>query len=99
MVMAAHLSQRLGLIDGSFVRRLTRLIEAAGLPIKGPILPQPDPPIGAASNADRYLALMRGDKKATAGEIKFVLIDRPGSAAVRVAPDGLVRQVIDSCCE
>ena len=42
---------------------------------------------------------MRVDKKSEAGEIKFVLIDQPGSAIVRSAPDALVREVIDQCCE
>jgi 3-dehydroquinate synthase len=41
---------------------------------------------------------MRVDKKAESGEIKFVLIDRPGSAIVRGAPDALVREVIERCC-
>ena len=97
MVMAARLSQRLGLIDESLVQRLRDLIAAAGLPVVGPVLP----PAGAgdvSTNADRYLALMRVDKKASAGEIRFVVIDQPGSAAVQTAPDALVRQVIDSCC-
>ena len=91
MVMAAHLSQRLGLVDMAFVARLSGLIERAGLPCVGPQLSQAD-------NAGRYLALMRGDKKAEAGEIKFVVIDKPGSAALRTAPDALVREVIDQCC-
>ena len=39
------------------------------------------------------------DKKSEAGEIKVVLIDKPGSAVVRGAPDALVREVIDQCCE
>jgi len=98
MVMAARLSQRLGLIDELLVQRLTNLVKAAGLPITGPRLP----PMRAGdvmSNADRYLALMRVDKKASEGEIRFVVIDRPGSAVVQTAPDALVRQVIDSCCE
>ena len=38
MVMAAHLSLRLGLVDAAFVARLTRLIERAGLPVVGPRL-------------------------------------------------------------
>jgi 3-dehydroquinate synthase len=38
------------------------------------------------------------DKKAEGGEIRFVLIDGPGRALVRAAPDVLVRQVIDRCC-
>ena len=46
----------------------------------------------------RPLSLMRVDKKAEGGEIKFVVIDKPGSAAVRSAPDDVVRQVIDACC-
>jgi 3-dehydroquinate synthase len=91
MVMAAHLSQRLGLIDMALVQRLTALVQRAGLPTVGAVL---DP----ADNAGRYLQLMRVDKKAEAGEIKFVLIDPPGSAAVRSAPDALVRAVVDACC-
>jgi 3-dehydroquinate synthase len=41
---------------------------------------------------------MRLDKKAEAGEIRFVVIDGPASAAVRSAPDAMVRAVIDFCC-
>jgi len=73
------------------VHRLTTLIARAGLPIKAPVLPGED-------NAGRYLELMRLDKKADAGEIKFVLIDKPGRACVRSAPDATVRQVIEACC-
>ena len=91
MVMAAHLSQRLGLVDMAFVQRLTTLIAQAGLPVRGPVLDNTD-------NAGRYLSLMRLDKKSEAGEIKFVLIDGPGRAAMRGAPDALVREVIDLCC-
>ena len=91
MVMAAELSRRLGLVDGEFVARLNLLIQRAGLPTKGPIL-------DAADNAGRYLELMRIDKKSEAGEIRFVVIDGPGKAALRAAPDSLVREVIDTCC-
>ena len=87
MVMALHLSQRLGLIEMSFVERVTSLLVKARLPTVGPSL-----------GPDRYLELMRVDKKAEAGEIKFVVIDRPGSAVVRGAPDALVREVIEHCC-
>ena len=91
MVMAAHLSLRLGLIDLALVHRLTALIQQAGLPVKGPVLSTDD-------NAGRYLELMRVDKKAEGGEIKFVVIDGPARASVRSAPDTLVREVIDACC-
>jgi 3-dehydroquinate synthase len=54
--------------------------------------------LDAEDNAGRYLSLMRLDKKAEAGEIKFVVIDGPGCAAVRAASDAMVREVIDACC-
>ena len=91
MVMAAHLSQRLGLVDAVYVARLTKLIERAGLPTKGPILRGLD-------NAGRYLELMRVDKKAQAGEIRFVLVKPNSSAVVMTAPDSVVRDVIDTYC-
>ena len=91
LVMAARLSQRLGLVDEAFVERLRRLVLRAGLPVVAPVL-------DAADNAGRYLALMRVDKKSEAGEIKFVLIDGPGRAVVRGAPDALVAEVIAESC-
>ncbi|MEJ6021859.1 3-dehydroquinate synthase [Ramlibacter sp. PS4R-6] len=86
MVMAAHLSQGLGLVDAAFVERLTRILRDAGLPVRAPAL-----------GADRFIELMRVDKKAEAGEIRFVVIDKPGSASMRPAPDALVRDVIERC--
>lgn len=91
MVMAATLSQYLGLVEPGWVQQFRGVIEKAGLPVVGPTL-------DAQDNAARYLELMRVDKKAEAGEIKFVLIDGPGQAVVRGAPDELVRRVVDDCC-
>jgi 3-dehydroquinate synthase len=87
MVMALKLSQRLGLVDGAFVDRVTALLRKARLPDVAPAL-----------GVDRYLELMRVDKKAEAGELRFVVIDKPGSAAVRTAPEALVREVIEHSC-
>jgi 3-dehydroquinate synthase len=87
MVMALHLSQRLGLVDAAFVERVSALIRTAGLPVVGPAL-----------GADRYLELMQVDKKTEAGELKFVVIDKPGSAVVLSAPQAMVREVIERCC-
>jgi 3-dehydroquinate synthase len=92
MVMAARLSERLGLVDAGFVARLHALIVRAHLPVVGPALDTTD-------NAGRYLELMRLDKKSDAGEIKFVLIDGPSRARVQGAPDIVVREVIDTCCK
>jgi 3-dehydroquinate synthase len=83
MVMAADLSARLGLVEAAFAQRIASLIGRAGLPQRGPAL-----------GADRYLELMRVDKKAQGGEIRFVLLDAPGRAVVRAAPDALVREVL-----
>ena len=99
MVMAARLSVRLGLINAAFADRLSNVLERAGLPVVGPVLP-PSAADGSGerSHADRYLDLMRIDKKAQAGQIQFVVIEQPGVAGIRTAPDALVRQVIDGCC-
>ena len=56
--------------------------------------------------AERYLALMRGDKKSEGGDIKFVLIGNgplsaggsvPGTATTQSAPEALVREVLAAC--
>jgi 3-dehydroquinate synthase len=88
MVMAAQLSHRLGYIDLALVERLTALIALAGLPVVGPNL-----------GVETYLHHMRVDKKAEAGDIRFVLIDSPGHAKVQGAPDALVGEVIRQCCQ
>ena len=85
MVLAADLSARLGLVPADFVQRLSTLIERAGLPIRAPRMP-----------IDRWMQLMRVDKKAEGGEIRFVLIDGLGRAVMRAAPDTLVAEVIAS---
>ncbi|WP_291113808.1 3-dehydroquinate synthase [Hydrogenophaga sp.] len=91
MVMAARLSAALGLVDAAFVERLTALVRRAGLPTVAPVL-------DAQDNVGRYLELMRVDKKSEAGAIKFVVIDAPGHASMRSAPDAVVAQVIEASC-
>jgi 3-dehydroquinate synthase len=88
MVMASELSARLGLVPAAFTLRLKALLERAGLPTRAPAL-----------GAKRMLELMRVDKKAQAGAIRFVLIEAdgaatPGRAFVRAVPDELLREVI-----
>lgn len=91
MVMAAHLSYRLGLIPMHEVERLRSLIAKANLPTIGPVL-------DASDNAARYLELMRVDKKSEGGSIRYVVIDGNGSASLQSAPDQMVREVINACC-
>lgn len=86
MVMAAALSAEVGLVPTSYAERLRRLIERAGLPVVAPAL-----------GAQRFLELMRVDKKAEAGDIRYVLIEAPGRAVVRAVPDPTVARVIEAC--
>jgi 3-dehydroquinate synthase len=86
MVMASDLSHRLGLMPADFVERMRRLIERAGLPVTAP-----------AMAPDRWLELMRVDKKAQDGEIRFVVVDEVGRASVRSAPDAVVRATLAAC--
>jgi len=86
MVMASELSRRLGLIDAAFAARVERLVRRAGLPVRGPAL-----------GVERYLQLMRVDKKAEAGEIRFVVIESPGRARLQGASDALVGAVLTEC--
>lgn len=83
MAMAADLSVRMQRLDEASRTRLTRLIEAARLPTRAPAL-----------GADRYMELMRVDKKAEAGAIKFILLNRLGEAAISVVPDATVHATL-----
>ncbi len=85
MVMAAELSRRLGLIDAVYAKRIRDVVGRVGLPVRAPDL-----------GPSRWLDLMRLDKKAEGGEIRFVVIESPGRAGVRAAPDALVAEVIAS---
>jgi 3-dehydroquinate synthase len=87
MVLAADLSVRLGLIERAFADRLARIVAAAGLPTRAP-------PLGD----DRYLELMRVDKKARAGDLRFVVLEAPGRALLRSVPAGSVVETLTSHC-
>ncbi len=91
MVMAAALSARCGCLAPDKVDRIRAMVERAGLPVKAPVL-------DAEQNVQRYMQLMRVDKKAEAGEIKFVLVRDQGEAVVRAAPDEWVAEVIHAAC-
>jgi len=83
MVLAADLSQRMGLMPTDFTARLKALIERAGLPVVPPRL-----------GVERYLQLMRVDKKAEAGAIRFVLIEALGRAGLHAVPDALIAETL-----
>ncbi|AJP58999.1 3-dehydroquinate synthase [Pandoraea vervacti] len=83
MVMAADLSARLGFIDEAMVPRIKALVATARLPVTGPDLGE-----------DRYIDLMRVDKKAEGGDIRFVLLNRLGQAFMTSVPDAELRATL-----
>ncbi len=85
MVLAADLSHRMGLMPEDFTPRLRALIEKAGLPVQPPKL-----------GAERYLQLMRVDKKAEAGAIRFVLIEELGRAGLHAVPDERIVETLSA---
>jgi 3-dehydroquinate synthase len=87
MVMAADLSVRLGLIDRDHAERLGAVIGAAGLPMRAPRL-----------GIERYLELMSLDKKSQAGRLRFVVLEGPGRAALRVVEAPAVRPTLELFC-
>jgi 3-dehydroquinate synthase len=80
MLLAADMSQRLGLIEPTDVARVRDLLRRAGLPVTAPA-------IGAA----RALELMGMDKKVLRGRIRLVLLERLGAGVVLgdYAPEAL----------
>ena len=82
MQAAARLAAARGLISPALAERQQRLLEAFGLPVerdsKWPI--------------DKMIDIMRSDKKAEAGQLRFILPVRAGE--VRLFPDVRVEEVI-----
>ena len=89
MVMASDLSARLGLVPASFALRVRALCQRAGLPVRAPRLGGPG----------QWFDLMRLDKKSEAGQIRFVVIEQVGRAALRSVPEAIVRDTLAAHCE
>ena len=68
-MLAARLSERMGLLTEADVRRMADLFVRAGLPVEAPLLGQ-----------DRYLELMGHDKKVENGKLRLVLLQSLGKA-------------------
>lgn len=81
-VMAALLSQQLGWLDARAIERVRALFERIGLPVDGPWLAATP-----AASAERYLELMRHDKKVSAGVMRLVLLKAIGQAVVSAEAD------------
>lgn len=84
MVLAAKLSQRLGLTGQHDTGRIIDILARAGLPVAAPDL-----------GIERYLELMEHDKKIEGGKIRFVLLKRIGEAFVSDSiPDAALADVL-----
>lgn len=86
MVMAADLSQRMGLVDAATVARVRALIAAAGLPVRAPDL-----------GVDKWLEAMEVDKKNEGGAIKFILMNPLGAPKITNAPPELLLATLAAC--
>jgi len=84
MVVAARISNRMGLLSYSEVDRLITLVEKAGLPARMPDL-----------DTSAILKAMRHDKKVESGQVRFVLLKEIGDVIVsdEVSPT-LVAEVL-----
>ncbi|HWG68663.1 MAG TPA: 3-dehydroquinate synthase [Steroidobacteraceae bacterium] len=71
MLIAADLSQRLGLIDIAVKERVCDMLGRAGLPTQAPRV-----------GADKIMELMQMDKKVLAGRVRLVLMQGLGRALV-----------------
>ncbi|MDP1717142.1 MAG: 3-dehydroquinate synthase [Burkholderiales bacterium] len=84
MVLAAELSQQMGLISRQDVTRVTALLARAKLPVSAPEL-----------GVERYLDLMGHDKKVEGGKVRFVLLKSIGEAFVTdLVPDAALRDIL-----
>ena len=86
-MLAANLSQRMGMISQADVERIRDLYARAGLPVIAPNL-----------GAENYLRLMGLDKKVEGGILRFVLLKRIGDAAVRGdVPSRMLMETLTEC--
>ncbi len=75
LVLAARLSNALGLLGAADVEKVAQAVARAGLPTR----------VEGLSALDAIEA-MRGDKKADSGEVRFIVLDRIGKASQRTVP-------------
>lgn len=84
-MMAAELSKQLGWIGQEDVSRIEKLLIRARLPVRGALIP-----------VERYLDLMRHDKKVEDGRLRLVLLQAVGKAIVSdIATDAQIVSAIE----
>lgn len=86
MVLASRLSLLMGWLDPAELRRITKLLESAGLPVRAPDV-----------EPARLLELMQMDKKVLRGNLRLILLRSIGRAAISDDyPEESLMEVLDS---
>ena len=85
LVLAAELACLLGSLQASDVNAIETAVARAGLPTRVDGL-----------SALHAIEAMRGDKKAEAGETRFIVLDRIGRATQRAVPQPMLLQALTS---
>lgn len=83
LVLSARLSEALGLLHASDVQTISNAVTRAGLPTRVEGL-----------SASTAVETMCGDKKAHAGEVRFIVLDRIGKASQCTVPQDLLLRVL-----
>ena len=83
LVLAAELSRLVGSLAASDVKVIETAVKRAGLPTHVDGL-----------SALSAIEVMRGDKKAEAGQVRFIVLDRIGRATQRAVPQPSVLQAL-----
>lgn len=87
-LIAADLSHRMGWLSADAVLRVEKLFVRAGLPVFGPDL-----------GAERYLELMRHDKKVHEGKLRLVLLKEIGCGFIsNEAGEDQIKAAINARC-
>ena len=88
MIMAADLSVRMGLLNPVTANRIRELVKKSRLPEYAPNM-----------EIERWVDLMRVDKKNVNGEIQFVLLKKLGETVITKAPQELLFETLKTCRE
>jgi len=86
MIMAAQLSNNLGLLPSAEVDRLQKMVASAGLPVD------------MRQNPDELYLNIRKDKKKSGDVVHFVLLDGPGSTVIKSIPLNELKIMVHDLC-
>jgi 3-dehydroquinate synthase len=86
MVVAARLSEKLGMLNPGDARRLEALLETAGLPVE------------PGMNTDNIFENLSKDKKKSGKEVHFVLLEGLGSAVIKPIPLEELKTMLHDLC-